>query len=74
MGDLEFPTSPGHVRLNSIVKVERSFELSRLTGGTLDKGSNPIASAIFGTDKALIIQGFVVSGRLKNFLLERSVP
>jgi hypothetical protein len=24
--------------------------------------SNPIASAIFGTDKALIIQGFVVSG------------
>jgi hypothetical protein len=30
--------------------------------------SNPIASAIFCTDKALIIQGFVVSGVLKKFL------
>jgi hypothetical protein len=28
--------------------------------------SNPIASAIFGTDKALIIQGFVVSGIQKS--------
>jgi hypothetical protein len=36
--------------------------------------SNPIASAIFGTDKALIIQGFVVSGVLKNFRLAECVP
>ena len=36
--------------------------------------SNPIASAIFGTDKALIIQGFVVSGVLKNFCRARCVP
>lgn len=37
--------------------------------------SNPIASAIFGTDKALIIQGFVVSGFQEfGFSLYRPFP
>ncbi len=36
--------------------------------------SNPIASAILCTDKALIIQGFVVSGVFQKYRFMECVP